>query len=100
MADFKKDLIVSRNFQKGDEIVGLFIREISGGDVEGSEFQFDVWVNNVEDIKARIVSRDRYSIKDRYFAPLQDMHKDGWKMTNAGVYENPNQEFFTPGAGL
>ncbi len=96
MADFKKDLIVSRNYQKGDQLVGLFVREITGENIEGSEFQFDVWVNNVEDIRARIVSGDKYPVRDKYFARLTDMKEDGWKLMNADVYRNPDGDFFNP----
>ena len=54
----KEDLIVSRMYQKGEQFLSLFVREVSGGDIDGSVFQFETWRNNVEIANSRVTSGD------------------------------------------
>ncbi|MES2392939.1 MAG: hypothetical protein V4555_14935 [Acidobacteriota bacterium] len=92
----KADLIVSRVYQKGDQFQSLFVREVTGGDIDGSVFQIETCHNNVEDKSAREQSGDIYHIRNRYNAKLQNLMDDGWKKINAGVYANRNSIHFNP----
>lgn len=94
MADYRKDPVVSSAYQKGDQIQSFVVREITGGNIKDSEFQFERWVNHAEDIRARILSTDKHHIRNRYLASVRGLEEDGWKMTNAGAYKNPNSDFF------
>jgi hypothetical protein len=92
----KEDLIVSRTYQKGDQFLSLFVREVSGGDIDGSVFQFETWKNNVEDASLRVTSGDIYYVRNQYFATLLKLLEEDWKKTNVGVFANPHNGFFNP----
>jgi hypothetical protein len=94
----KEDLIVSRVYQKGDQFQSRFIREVSGGDIDGSVFQFETWKNNIEDRDLRLTSGDIYYVRSRYFAKLLNLLEEGWKKQNVGVHGNKNRDFFNPEA--
>lgn len=92
----KEDLIVSRTYQKHEHFQSLFVREISGGDIDGSVFRFETWRDNVEDADARIESGDVYYVRGKYFAKLLYLLEEGWKKTNVGVHANRNRDLFNP----
>ena len=92
----KEDLIVSRIYQKGEQFLSLFVREVSGGDIDGSVFQFETWRNNVEIANSRVTSGDIYYVRNRYFAKLLKLLEEGWKKTNVGLHANQHSAFFNP----
>jgi len=95
-ANEKADIIVSRVYQKQDQFQSLFVREISGGKIDGTVFQFEVWKNNVEDKNLREQSGDMFYVRRRYFMKLFELLDEGWKKTNVGVYGNRNSSSFNP----
>jgi hypothetical protein len=94
--DTKKDLIVSRMYQKGEHFLGLYVRELTGGEIDGSEFQFEVWKDNVEDTDARLTSGNIYFVQGKYFGKLVSLLEDGWKKANVGISGNSNRNLFNP----
>ena len=92
----KSDVLISRIYVKGSERQALFVRELSGGDIDGAMFRFDVWKNNIEDERLREESGNIHYIRRYFFNKLFDLADDGWKKMNAGVYGSPNAEFFNP----
>ena len=87
---------MSRTYQKGDQFQSLFVREVTGGDIDGSVFQFETWKNNVEDANARVTSGDIYHVRSKYFARLLNLLEEGWKKLNVCVHGNKNRDFFNP----
>jgi hypothetical protein len=92
----KEDLIASRTYQKGEQFQSLFVREASGGEINGIVFQFETWKNNVEVSNSRISSGDIYYVRNRYFAKLLKLLEEGWKKTNVEVFANPHCDLFNP----
>lgn len=93
-----EDLIVSRTYQKDDQLQSLYIREVSGGEIDGSIFQLETWKNNVEDAVLRVASGDIYHVRSKYFGKLLDLMEEGWKRTNVGVHGNRHRNLFDPAA--
>ncbi|MGD0798275.1 MAG: hypothetical protein ABR910_11180 [Acidobacteriaceae bacterium] len=93
----KAVVIVSRTYQKGGEFLSLFVRELSGGDIDGSMFQLEIWKNNKEDVSLRETSGDMFYIRGRYFRKLLDLLDErDWKKTSAGVFAHPHTADFNP----
>jgi hypothetical protein len=92
----KEDLIVSRMYQKGAHFLALYVREVSGGDIDGSVFQFETHEDNIEDLDSRVMSGDIYYVRNRYFAKLLNLLEEGWKKTNVGLHANQHSGFFNP----
>lgn len=93
----KSENIVDRLYVKGSDRIAFFVRELTGGDIDGSMFQLEVWRNNVEDERLRETSGDMYYIRGRYFRKLVDLlDEGGWKKMNAGVTGHPNAKDFNP----
>ena len=92
----KSDLIVMRMYHKGDQLQSVVVRELTGGDIDGSMFQFETWKNNVEDESLRETSGDIYHVRNQYFAKLLNLLEEGWKKQSAGVYGNPHHNYFNP----
>jgi hypothetical protein len=93
----KADIIVSRTYQKGDQFVSLYVRELSGGDIDGSMFQFEVWKNNNEDESLRETSGNMYHIRSSYFRKLLDLlDEHDWKKMSVGVFAHPHSNDFNP----
>jgi len=92
----KKDLIATRKYWKGDQFLAVFVREVSGGDIDGSMFQFEVWKNNAEDLSLRDTSGDKFHIRRLYFNKLLDLLDDGWKKSGNMVCGHPHSADFNP----
>jgi hypothetical protein len=93
----KKELLVSRMYQKDTNFLALYVRELSGGEIDGTVFQLEVYKDNVEDTAERQTSGDIYFIRSKYFGKLANLFEDGWKKTNAGVHSaSQNRDLFNP----
>jgi hypothetical protein len=92
----KKDLIASRSYQKGDQFMAVYVREVSGGDIDGSMIQFEVWKNNIEDESLRDTSGNMYQIRRLYFSKLLNMLDDGWKKQGNMVFAHRYSNDFNP----
>jgi len=96
-APSKSENIVDRLYTKGSERIAFIVRELSGGDIDGTMFQLEVWVNNVEDKRLRETSGDMYFIRGRYFRKLIDLlDEGGWQKMNAGVQGHKHSKDFNP----
>jgi len=92
----RTDVIVNRMYSKGAHRVGLFIRQISGGDISGTVFRFETWIDNQEVGADRQESGDKYFIRKKYFAKLLDLLEDNWKRETMGVTGHSESSFFNP----
>jgi hypothetical protein len=93
----KRLLIISRKFQKADIMQDLFVAKISGGDVSGSVFQFEIWLNNVEQPEKRVTSGNSYAVRRTFLNTLLDLLEDGWSKRGAASYGSSHGKFFDPG---
>jgi hypothetical protein len=80
----KTELVVRREYSKGDQRLALIVRLVSGGNIDGVVFRFETWVNNKEDEGLRIESGDVYYVQAKFFAKLIDLFEDHWKRENVG----------------
>jgi len=94
----KADVIVSRTYQKGDQFMAVFVREVSGGDIDGSMFQFEVLNNNVEDLNLRDISGDMFHVRRLFYNKLLDLLDDGWKKNGNMVCGHRHSADFNPEA--
>jgi D-aminopeptidase len=74
----KKDLIVTRTYQKAGQTVMVLVRKITGGDISGAEYQFETWPNAREDVSVRVTSGDKYFVRNAYQAKLREMQEENW----------------------
>lgn len=91
-----RQVIVSRNFQKGPDFVAVFVARLSGGDIHGDVYQFEEWTNNQELVAARVTSGNKYDIRKAFVNRLMDLDEDGWKMMGASSGGSEGQRFFDP----
>jgi alkyl hydroperoxide reductase subunit AhpF len=94
----KADIIVTRRYQKADQFASVFVREVSGGDIDGSMFQLEVFHNNVEDLKSRDTSGDMFHIRRLFLNKLLDFLDDGWQKHSSMVCGHKHSSDFNPEA--
>jgi len=94
--ELKSSLILRRLYQKGGAFVAIVVRELSGGDPDGSIFQLEVWQDSREQETLRERSDDRNHIRRGLIQRLLDLQDDGWSMTDPGLCANSNLDFFNP----
>ena len=88
---------MTASITRGSERIAFIVRELSGGDIDGTMFQLEVWNNNVEDKRLRETSGDMYFIRGRYFRRLIDLlDEGGWKKMIAGVQDHKHSNDFNP----
>jgi hypothetical protein len=75
----KTELILGRDYSKGDQLQALYVRVVSGGDIYGVMFRFETWKNNKEDESLRVESGDVYLVQTKFFTKLLDLFEDRWK---------------------
>jgi|ERR1035441_6818611 hypothetical protein len=76
----KAELIVGREYSKGDQRQALYVRMVTGGDITGDGmFRFETWKNNQEDVNLRIESGNTYDMQRSFVMKLLDLNEDGWK---------------------
>jgi len=91
-----RQVIVSRNLQKGTEFLGLYVARLSGGEISGNVYQFEEWINNRELPEKRVTSGNKYEIRKAFVNRLMDLDEDGWKKMNASSGGTEDQRFFDP----
>ena len=89
-------LIISRKYQKGSNTHELFVAQVSGGDVSGTLFQYELWFNNVEQHEQRFTSGNAYAVRRAFIDKLLDLHEDGWSRKGSGSYGSSHGQFFDP----
>jgi hypothetical protein len=92
----RRDLVISRKYEKGSETRSLFVADVSGGDIAGSVFRFESWLNNVEQTDERVTSGNQYKVRRAFIGKLLDLHEDGWLKRGAGTYGHERLSFFDP----
>jgi hypothetical protein len=91
-----RTLVISRKYQKGPETYMLHVAQISGNDIEGTVFQFELWPNGAQEPTERLASGNRYGIRRAFIDKLLDLHENGWSRQGAGAYGHPDRSFFDP----
>ncbi len=94
----RKDLIAARNYTKGTDRMAVIIREVSGGNIDGTMMQFEVWKNEVEDKGRRDTSGDLYYVRGLYYNTLHDLLDDGWRRQGNMLVGHPMAKHFNPEA--
>jgi hypothetical protein len=92
-------LIISRKYQKGSDTHDLFVAQVSGADVSGEVFQYELWLNNAENREMRVTSGNAYTVRRAFIGTLLDLHEDGWSKRGSASYGSSHVAFFDP-AGL
>jgi hypothetical protein len=73
----------------------LFVAQITGGEIVGDVFQYEIWLNNTELLEKRVSSGDKYEIRRIFINKLLDLHDDGYSKRKTAIYGDPG--FFDPG---
>jgi hypothetical protein len=92
----KRDLIISRIYNKGSEMRALHLAEVSGEDFSGTVYQFEEWLNNQELPGSRLTSGNQYAVRKKFINTLLDLHEGGWNRSNASSYGHKQVSFFDP----
>ena len=79
MTDEKTELIVGREYSKEGQRQALYVRVVSGKDIDAVVFRFETWKNKKEDEKLRVESSDIYHVQRKFFRKLVDLFEWGWK---------------------
>lgn len=94
----RRDLVTSRDYMsKGGDQLQVFITQISGDDLAGSVFRFEVWKAGFEIKDKRVQSGNAYEIRRIFLTFLLDLCEDGWLRKGEASYGHPEHNFFDPG---
>ena len=92
----KRDLVISRKYQKQSEVRNLFVAQISGGNLASTIFRYEVWIGDYEEQHKRKTSGNAYAIRRVFIEALLDLQEDGWTRRNSVNYAHPQEKFFDP----
>jgi hypothetical protein len=92
----KLDIIAARRYTKGADSMAVLVREVSGGNIDGSMFQLEVLKNNEEDISQRDTSGDLYHIRGLYYNELHAMLDGGWRKQSTATFAHRHSNDFNP----
>jgi len=93
----QKDLIVDRRYQRADQTVMVLVRKVTGGDIDGTLYQFETWPNAQEDVSARVTSGDKYLVRNAYQAKLRELQEENWSKAGSGTFGfGEETRFFDP----
>jgi hypothetical protein len=95
----KTELVMRREYSKGDQRLALVVRVLSGDGIDGVVFRYETWTNNIEDTGKRIDSGDVYYLSRVFYGNLIDLYHEGWKRENVKDGEGKLKEharFFDP----
>ncbi len=90
----KREPIISRTYGKGTDTVQLFVTRISGGAIDGTVFQYEVHLNNQEQLPKPLPSGNKYEIRKKWTNGLHDLVEDGWKYKGGATYDTAEAKFF------
>ena len=65
----------------------LFVARVSEADISG--LQYEIWLNNQEQLKKRITSGNRNEVRRAFIKSLLDLQEDGWRRQGYATYESP-----------
>jgi hypothetical protein len=92
----RRELIISRKYQNGGNVVDLFVAQVSGGILAGSVYQCEIWENNVEQTQKRTRSGNHYEVRRAFLNALLDLSESGWEKRGAATFGSPDGKFFDP----
>jgi hypothetical protein len=92
----ERALILSRKYEKGAAMHELFVAEVSGPDVSGTVFQYELWLNNAEQKGMRVTSGNSYTVRRAFLTKLLDLQEDGWSKRGSANYGSAHIKFFDP----
>jgi hypothetical protein len=88
--------MISRKYQKGSDTHDLFVAQVSGADLSGAVFQYELWLNNAEQREMRVTSDNAYTVRRAFIGKLLDLHEDGWSKRGLASYGSSHGKFFDP----
>src|ERR1700674_5134917 len=91
-----RTLVIARNYEMNGQTRIIYVVQISGGDLTGTIFQYEVWLNGQEQAEMRITSGNAYAIRRVFINSLLDLHEDGWARMKGATYGHPKLSFFDP----
>ena len=86
--------IISRTYRKASDLQAFFVKRVSGDEIAGEMFRFEVWLNNKEQNNKAVASGNKYQIRRAFITSLLDAHEDGWSKSASGNFGNAS--FFDP----
>jgi hypothetical protein len=92
----ERKLIISRTYERASDRHQLFIASITGDDIVGSVFQYEIWLNNNEQTGKRVRSGNEYHVRRAFIDKLLDLHEAGWERKGSGTFGTPDEGFFDP----
>ena len=92
----ERKLIISRKYARASDVHQSFIASIIGDEIVGSVFQYEIWLNNNEQILKRVRSGNAYHVRRAFIDKLLDLHEAGWENKGGGTYGSPDEKFFDP----
>jgi hypothetical protein len=93
----ERSLVITRNYEMNGQTQIISVFQLSGGDLTGKVFQYEVWLNSHEQVEKRITSGNAFAIRRAFINSLLDLHGDGWARTKVSAYGHPKLSFFDPG---
>lgn len=92
----KRTVMISRVYEKGSDRHQIFIARISGDEIAGSVFQYEIWLNNKEETAKRVTSGDAYHVRRTFINKLLELAEREWKNVGSGSLGDPEGKFFDP----
>jgi hypothetical protein len=89
-------VVISRTYEKSGHRQMIFVKQVSGSDVTGTVFRYEVWVDNIEDANKQLTSGNAYAVRRKFVGKLLDLLEDGWKRVGASTSAHPQVKFFDP----
>jgi hypothetical protein len=74
----------------------LFIAQVSGPNLSGEVFQYELWLNNAEQKEMRVASGNAYTVRRAFIGKLLDLQEDGWSKRGSASYGSSHGKFFDP----
>ena len=93
----KRDIVITRRYEKANERTrNIIVSQVSGDNIEGTVFRFEVWAMDRELKDKRVDSGNAYAIRKIFIETLMDMQEDSWKRMGGTQSAHPQEKFFDP----
>jgi hypothetical protein len=93
----KRTLIISRTYDKGQDQHQLFVAHISSDEIAGAVYQYEIWLNNQEQVQNRMTSGNKYQVRRALIQKLLDLQDEGWERRGSATYAPVGElRFFDP----
>jgi len=92
-----RDIVITRKYDKaGEKFRSVMVSQVSGDNIEGTVFRFEVWAIDQELKDKRVDSGNKYTVRKIFIETLMDMQEDGWKRMGSSTSAHPEEKFFDP----